>query len=125
VTRLFSALARIGTAVITVVFPVTAGRFEERSRNLALDFPHCRALLVLAQNEGVTQQRLSELTAIAPPWLGCTLDRLEALGLAERRHRLADRRVRSLFITEKTKVLLPMLRNFLDESRISPRHSSV
>ena len=40
-------------------------RFEERSRSLALDFAQCRALLVLAENEGVTQQRLSELTAIA------------------------------------------------------------
>src|SRR5882762_1909701 len=45
-----------------------ARRFEERSRNLALDFAQSRALLVLAENEGVTQQRLSELTAIASPW---------------------------------------------------------
>jgi MarR family transcriptional regulator, transcriptional regulator for hemolysin len=90
--------------------------FEKRSRNLALDFAQCRALLVLAENEGITQQRLSELTAIAAPWLGRTLDRLEALGLAERRHRLADRRARSLFITEKARALLPMLRNFVDES---------
>src|SRR5882762_7635651 len=44
-----------------------ARRFEERSRNLALDFAQSRALLVLAENEGVTQQRLSELTAIASP----------------------------------------------------------
>jgi DNA-binding MarR family transcriptional regulator len=58
-------------------------RFEKRSRNLALEFAQCRALLVLAENEGVTQRRLSELTAIAAPWLGRTLDRLEALGPAE------------------------------------------
>ena len=44
-----------------------ARRFAERSRNLALDFAQSRALLVLAENEGVTQQRLAELTAIASP----------------------------------------------------------
>ena len=32
-----------------------ARRFEERSRNLALDFAQSRALLVLAENEGVTR----------------------------------------------------------------------
>jgi DNA-binding MarR family transcriptional regulator len=68
-----------------------ARRFEERSRNLGLDFVQSRALLVLAENEGVTQQRLSELTAIASPWLVRILDRLEVLGLAERRPHLADR----------------------------------
>lgn len=51
-----------------------ARRFEERSRNLALDFAQSRALLVLAENEGVTQQRLSELTAIASPWPAVALE---------------------------------------------------
>jgi len=91
-------------------------RFETRSRALGLDFLQCTALLVLAENEGVTQQRLSQLTAIAPPWLVRTLDRLAALGLAERRHLCGDRRARAVFITERTKVLLPTLRKFLDES---------
>src|SRR6202035_5014017 len=50
--------------------PLYARRFEERSRNLALDFAQSRALLALAENEGVTQQRLSELTAIASPLAG-------------------------------------------------------
>src|SRR5580700_176896 len=64
-----------------------ARRFEERCRSLALDFAQSRALLVLAENEGITQQRLSELTAIASPWLVRILDRLETMGLAERRPR--------------------------------------
>ena len=37
-----------------------ARRCEERSRNLALDLAQLRALLVLAENIGVTQRRLSE-----------------------------------------------------------------
>ena len=43
-----------------------ARRSEKHSRNLALDFAQSRALL--AENEGVTPQRLSELTSIASPW---------------------------------------------------------
>jgi MarR family transcriptional regulator, transcriptional regulator for hemolysin len=89
--------------------------FEKRSRYLALDFAQSRTLLVLADNEGVTQQRLSELTAIAPPWLGRILDRLEAMGLAERGPRLADRRARSLAITASARAMLPLLRNIVGE----------
>jgi MarR family transcriptional regulator, transcriptional regulator for hemolysin len=93
-----------------------ARNFEKRSRSLGLDFAQCRALLVLAENEGVTQQRLSELTAIASPWLVRMLDRLEAMGLVMRRPRLADRRARSLAITEDARTILPLLRNLVDES---------
>jgi DNA-binding MarR family transcriptional regulator len=93
-----------------------ARRFEQRSRNLALDFTQSRALLVLAENEGVTQQRLAELTTIASPWLVRILDRLEAKGLAERRPRLADRRARSLAITQDARAVLPMLWNIVGES---------
>ena len=54
--------------------------FEERSRNLPLDFAQSKALLVLAENEGVTQQRLAELTAIASPWLVRILDLRHCIG---------------------------------------------
>jgi MarR family transcriptional regulator, transcriptional regulator for hemolysin len=90
--------------------------FEKRSRNLALDFAQCRVLLVLTENEGVTQQRLSELPAIASPWLVRILDRLEGVGLAERRPHLADRRARSLAITEEARAVLPLVWNIVGES---------
>jgi MarR family transcriptional regulator for hemolysin len=93
-----------------------ARRFEERSRNVGLDFGQSRALIGLAENEGVTQQRLSELTAIASSWLVRTLDRLEVMGLAERRPRLADRRARSLAVTEDAKQVLPLLWNIVGET---------
>ena len=90
--------------------------FEKRSRKLTLDFAQCRTLLALAENEGVTQQRLSKLTAIASPWLVRILDRLETMGLAERRPRLDDRRARSLAITADARAVLPLLRNIVGES---------
>jgi len=90
--------------------------FEKRSRNVALDFAQSKVLLVLAENEGVTQQRLSELTAIASPWLARILDRLEVVGLAQRRPHLSDRRARSLAITEDAAEVLPLLWNIAGES---------
>jgi MarR family transcriptional regulator for hemolysin len=94
-----------------------ARRFEERSRNVGLDFGQSRALIGLAENEGVTQQRLSELTAIASPWLVRILDRLEVMGLAERRPHLADRRARSLAVTEDARrQVLPLLWNIVGET---------
>ena len=93
-----------------------ARRFEERSRNLALDFVQSRVLLVLAEHEGVTQQRLAELATIASPWLVRILDRLEVMGLAQRRPHLADRRSRSLAITEDARDVLPLLWNIVGES---------
>src|SRR6202035_134106 len=80
--------------------------FEKRSRNLELDFAQCRALLVLADRGGVTQRRIPMLTAIAPAWLVRILDRLETMGHAERRPRIADRRARSLAITADARAVL-------------------
>ena len=93
-----------------------ARRFEERSRSVGLNFGQSRALIVLAENEGVTQQRLSELTAIASAWLVRTLDRLESMGLAERRPHLADRRARSLAVTDDARQVLPLLWNIVGET---------
>ena len=90
--------------------------FEKRSRNLALDFAQSRALLVLAENEGVPQRRLSELTAIASPWLVRILDRLKTMGLAQRHPHLADRQARSLALSADARAVLPLLRNILGES---------
>jgi MarR family transcriptional regulator for hemolysin len=67
-----------------------ARRFEQRSRELALDLTQCRALIVLAQNKGITQQRLAELTALDPAALGRFLDRLEGRKLVKRRPRSVE-----------------------------------
>jgi DNA-binding MarR family transcriptional regulator len=94
-----------------------AQRFEARSRDLSLDFEQCRTLLILAENEGVSQRRVAELSAIAPACLGRILDRLEALALVERRRHRGDRRVRAPVITENARTLLPLLRAILCELR--------
>lgn len=82
-------------------------RFEERARDFALEPMGCKALLVLAENEGVTQQRLSELTKLAPVAIGRILERLEAGGLVARRPRPGDGRARAVVLTRKAAEMLP------------------
>jgi MarR family transcriptional regulator, transcriptional regulator for hemolysin len=92
-------------------------RFQRRSREPAIDLMQCRVLLTLAQNEGVTQRSLSELTAIDPTVLGRMLDRLQSLGWAERRLCPGDRRARLLAITPAAKALIPNIRKMVAESQ--------
>ena len=93
--------------------------FEERSRELALDYAQCRTLITLAKNKGVTQQRLAELTVTHPAALGRSLDRLEVRGWATRGQRPGDRRARSLAISPKARAHLPLLRKMVRESELT------
>lgn len=94
-------------------------KLEARLRNLSLELTQCRALVALAENPGVTQRRLAQLISIDPAALGRILDRLEALGLAQRRPRSGDRRARSLMITQQAKRLLPLIGRVSKESQLA------
>jgi DNA-binding MarR family transcriptional regulator len=76
-------------------------RFERHARALSLTLPQCRALVRLEGNEGVSQARLAELSAMEPMMMVSILDRLEEDGLVERRPHPADRRARCLHFTAK------------------------
>lgn len=93
--------------------------FRKRSRALALDLMQCRALVTLAQNEGVTQRRLAELMAIDAVALVRILDRLKACGWTERRPRPGDRRARSLAITPRGRALVPIIWKIVKESQLA------
>jgi DNA-binding MarR family transcriptional regulator len=84
-------------------------RVEERAREFALEPMACKALLVLAENEGVTRQRLSELTMLEPVAIGRILERLEAKGLVKRRRPAGDGRARSVALTREAVNILPRL----------------
>jgi MarR family transcriptional regulator for hemolysin len=99
---------------------IDAGRlytrhFHERYRQLNLT--QCRALLALAQNQGITQRRLAQLIALDSAALGRILDRLEVSRWAARHPHPADRRARSLVITEEARALLPFMWSVVSESQ--------
>jgi MarR family transcriptional regulator for hemolysin len=78
-------------------------RFEERARELSLTLTQCKALAALAHCGGVSQKRLAEISETDPARLVRILDRLEAVGWAERRPDPQDRRAHLLAITQSAK----------------------
>jgi DNA-binding MarR family transcriptional regulator len=56
-------------------------------------------MTIVANDPGITQQRLHEKTAIDPSSMVAVIDELEAMGLAERRPYPEDRRARAIFLT--------------------------
>jgi MarR family transcriptional regulator, transcriptional regulator for hemolysin len=89
-------------------------RFEQHAASLGLTLPQCRTLIRLAENEGVSQVKLAELTDLEPMTLVRILDRMESEGWLERRSDPRDRRVRCLYLTAKGKPLLEDIRRLMD-----------
>jgi len=89
-------------------------RFEQHAAALGLTLAQCKALLRLADHEGVSQVRLAELTDLEPMTLLRLLDRMEAEGWLERRSDPRDRRVRCLYLTAKAKPLLEDIGRLID-----------
>jgi MarR family transcriptional regulator, transcriptional regulator for hemolysin len=94
-----------------------AQRFEQHAASLGLTLAQCKALIRLADSEGVSQVRLAELTDLEPMTLVRILDRMESEGWLERRSDPRDRRVRCLYLTSKAKPLLDDIRRLMDLTR--------
>ena len=92
-------------------------RFEQRAVALGLTLPQCKALVYLANQEGISQAQLAELTDLEPMTLVRTLDCLESHGLLERRSDPADRRARRLYLKPKGKPLVDDIWHLVDLTR--------
>jgi MarR family transcriptional regulator, transcriptional regulator for hemolysin len=92
-------------------------RFEQRAGALGLTLPQCKALVHLAQGEGISQAQLSEATDLDPMTLVRILDRMETDGWLERRRDPADRRARRLYLTAKGRPLVDEIWNLVDLTR--------
>ena len=89
-------------------------RFEQYAAALGLTLAQCKALMRLADCEGVSQVRLAELTDLDPMTLVRILDRMESEGWLERRKDPRDRRVRCLYLTSEAKPLLDDIKHLID-----------
>jgi MarR family transcriptional regulator for hemolysin len=92
-------------------------RFEQRARALGLTLPQCKALLHLAENEGISQVQLGELTDLEPMTLVRILDCMESDGWLQRRNDPADRRARRLYLQPKAKPLVDEIWHLVDLTR--------
>src|SRR5882724_272960 len=84
-------------------------RFEDRAVGLSLTIGQCKALGILARNEGISQKRLSELAEIEPMTLVRILDRMESDAWIERRPDPVDRRARTLYVTPRAAPILDQI----------------
>lgn len=85
-------------------------RFDIAARDLGVTGPQWRALGRIAGNPAITQVALASLLEVEPITTGRMVDRLEKLGLVERRPAPSDRRVWQLFVTEQAAPVIEALR---------------
>jgi DNA-binding MarR family transcriptional regulator len=95
-------LARLGEA--------SSRRFRRALEPEGLHPKHFGVMTIVAAHPGVSQQQLHELTGIDTSSMVALIDELEQKGLAERRARAEDRRVRSIFLTPSGEESLSRMR---------------
>lgn len=78
-------------------------RFEKRGAALGLSAAQFRALVRVSKEEGISQAKLADLLEIEPISVSRLLDRMEEGGWIERRFDPADRRVRMIWPTAKSR----------------------
>src|SRR6266568_2211418 len=87
-------------------------RFEQKARASSLGLTRAQAAVIahLARQEGSNQASLAQILEIEPITLVRLLDRLEELGLVERRPDPNDRRARLLRLTPEAHAMLVRIR---------------
>jgi MarR family transcriptional regulator, transcriptional regulator for hemolysin len=92
-------------------------RFEQNSRGSGLTRSQWQVLAYLARNEGISQAGLAELLEIEAITLTRMIDKLETMGLIERRPHSSDRRVRTLHLLPAARPKLEQVRELGDITR--------
>lgn len=77
-------------------------RFEQRGAEHGLSAAQWRLLVHVVKEPGVPQARLAELLEIEPISVSRLIDRMQEAGWIERRADPADRRVRTIFPTQRS-----------------------
>jgi MarR family transcriptional regulator for hemolysin len=92
-------------------------RFEQNAKDSGLTRSQWQVLAYLSQNEGINQTGLAELLDIEPITVGRIADRLQSMGLIERRPDPTDRRVWLLHSTPAARPKLAQVRELGDHTR--------
>jgi len=86
-------------------------RFELATRELGITSPQWRMILRISDNPGINQGALAAMLEVEAITAGRMIDRLERLGLVERRSDPGDRRAWLLHLTDRARPLLDQLRS--------------
>lgn len=90
-------------------------RFEHHSSRYGLSSAQWRLLVRVFKEEGIAQARLAELLEIEPISVSRLIDRMQEAGWIERRTDDADRRVRSIYLTERSRNVFNEMRSIADD----------
>lgn len=91
--------------------------FDRRARKLGLTRAQWAVIAHLRRNEGINQAALAELVEVAPITLARLLDRMAADGWIERRPDPRDRRAHRLYLTDRARAELTVIRRVAGEVR--------
>lgn len=97
----FRAFERSPGFLLYDIARLLSRRYDRRVRRLELTRAQCRVLFQLARNEGMNQACLADQLDIEPITLTRLIDRMETAGWVERRNDPADRRAKTLFLTQR------------------------
>ena len=86
-------------------------RFELATRDLGITSPQWRMILRISENPGINQGSLAGMLEVEAITAGRMIDRLERLGLVERRPDPTDRRAWLLHLTDRARPMVDLLRN--------------
>lgn len=92
--------------------------FDERARVLGVTGPQWRLLAQLRREPGMKQAPLAELLEVEPISLSRMIDRLQELGLVERRANPHDRRAWCLHLTAKADPLVDKIKAIADDLHV-------
>jgi MarR family transcriptional regulator for hemolysin len=92
-------------------------RFDSKARGLRLSRAQSEVLLYLGRNENISQARLAQLLDVTPITLVRLIDKLQGVGLIERRPDPSDRRVWRLNVTPAARAKLARVRDLGDVTR--------
>jgi MarR family transcriptional regulator, transcriptional regulator for hemolysin len=90
-------------------------RFEEKARHYGLTSSQWRAIAQLSRTDGLTQVALANYLEIEPMTVCRLVDRLEARGFIERIPDPADRRAKLVWLTEKSRSMMDVVREIAFE----------
>jgi MarR family transcriptional regulator for hemolysin len=90
-------------------------RFEQNAAHLGLSSAQWRLLVRVFKEEGITQARLAELLEVEPISVSRLIDRMEEGGWIERRADPQDRRVRNIYLSQKSRTIFQDMRAVADE----------
>jgi DNA-binding MarR family transcriptional regulator len=85
-------------------------RFEQKAAGYNITSAQWRAMAQLARSDGLTQVALAHLLEIEPMSVCRLLDRMEVGGFILRRPDPADKRAKLVYLTEKSRALLDVIR---------------